>query len=335
MKYTKFKSLTLSRVILGVGVYGRGSMITDAEGEKILRAYMERGGTTIDTGNVYANWIPGAERSASEKMLGRFFRANAGIRDQLVVCTKGAHYEFRDAAHTPRVNEACIAFDVEASLKNMGIDKIDMYWLHRDNPTYPVDLIMDALFAAQDAGKIAHFGASNWSARRIIEANDYARSCKREGFAASQIMYSYALPLDVGDRTTMYFDEELEGSAYLREGLALFCYTSQARGYVTKILAGAPLNPNIAHDFDCPANRERAARANEVAKQIGGCSAEQVGLAYLQALPHRATFPIVGPRSVEQALDSAGSCDIGLTPEQIKYLAEDKLPFPRIPQIGH
>jgi aryl-alcohol dehydrogenase-like predicted oxidoreductase len=333
MKYSKVKELDVSRVVLGVGSYG--SSIPDAEGEMILRTFMERGGNAVDTGNVYANWVDPANRSASEKMLGRLFKTNPGLREKLVVCTKGAHYEWYDPAKTPRVNEGCIRYDVDASLQNMGIARIDLYWLHRDNPTYPVNLIMDALFEAQDAGKIGHFGASNWSARRIMEANSYARSCGREGFFGSQIMYSYALPIDVGDRTTMYFDEALEGSAYLAERLALFCYTSQARGYISKTLAGTPLRPNIAHDFDCQTNRERAARAQEVAAQIGGGhSAEQVGLAYLHALPYN-VFSVVGCHSVEQIIDSVGSTEFDLTPAQIEYLAKDTTAAPFVPQLGH
>jgi len=333
VKYGKFYKYDVARVILGVGSFGAGTPMED--GDRLLKTYMEQGGNAIDTGNVYGNWTPGAGRAPSEKTMGKMFKADPGLRDKLVVCTKGAHYEWYDVQKTPRVNEGCIAYDVNDSLKNFGIDQIDIYWLHRDNPTYPIWLIMDALFEAQDAGKIACFGASNWTARRIIEGNDYARSCGREGFIASQIMFSYALPIDVGDRTTMYFNEAIEGSAYMEENLALFCYTSQARGYITKTLAGTALRANVAHDFDCPANRERAARAGEVAEQIGGGhSAEQVGLAYLHALKYN-TFAIVSNRNIEQCIDSAGSCDIELTPEQIKYLAEDTLSFPFVPQLGH
>lgn len=333
MKYSKLQDMDISRIILGVGEVG--SEIPLAEGEKTLCAFMEKGGNAIDTGNVYANWIKGAERSSSEKAIGRLFKADPGLREKLFVCTKGAHYEFDDIAHTPRVNEGCITYDVNDSLRNMGIDQIDLYWLHRDNPTYPVSLIMDALFTAQDAGKIGLIGASNWSARRIAEANAYAKSCRREGFCASQIMHSYALPMDVGDRTTMYFDEELEGRAYLDQGLALFCFTSQAKGYITKTLNGVQMKENIRRYFDCPGNRERAARADAVAKQAGsGHNAEQVGLAYLHALPYN-TYTIVGPRNAGQIADSMGACDISLTPEQIRFLAEDKSPIPRVPQLGH
>jgi len=333
MKYAMLKEYELARIVLGVGLYG--SSVPFQEGERILYSYLDKGGNAIDTGNVYANWIDPDNRSASERMLGKIFKSDPGLREKLVLCTKGAHYEFGDPAHTPRVNEGCIAYDVDDSLKNMGIGQIDLYWLHRDNPTYPIPLIMDALFAAQDAGKIVHYGASNWSARRIMDANQYARSCGREGLFGSQIMFSYALPIDVGDRTTMYFDEAMDGRAYLREGLALFCYTSQAKGYITKVLSGADLQASIAHDYECATNRERTERARTVAEQIGGgCNAEQVGLAFLHQLPYNA-FTIVGCRNEEQLLDSIGSCGINLTPEQTAYLEEDRIPAPFVPQTGH
>ena len=333
LKYAKVKEYNIARVVLGTGSFG--STIPDDAAADILCAYVEKGGNAIDTANVYANWVDPSNRSSSEKWLGRQLRANPGLREKLIICTKGAHYEIGDRMKTPRVNEACITFDISDSLMNLGIDKIDLYWLHYDNPAYPVSLIMDALFKAQDEDKIGHYGASNWSIRRIMEANSYAKACGREGFFGSQIMYSYALPFDVGERMNLYFDEEIEGPAYLREQLALFCYTSQARGYITLVLSGIPLPAVTAHDFDCVANRERAERALAVAREIGaGYNAEQVGLAYQHSLPYD-LFTIVGCQSVEELHKSVGSCDISLNREQLKYLAADNVTPPFVPQIGH
>ena len=323
MKYAQIKGYNASRVALGVS--GFGTLQTQTESEEILQCYIDRGGNIIDTANVYMNWDPRApERSSGEKALGRLFKMNPGLRDKLIVCTKGAHFESTDPANTPRVNEGCITYDVNDSLKNLGIDRIDLYWLHRDNPTYPVHLIMDALFEAQDAGKIAHYGASNWSASRISEANAYARQTGREGFFGSQIQHSYIHPLDIDAHASRYFDEALEGKIYLDEQLALFCFTSLARGYMTKILNDIQLGDNLIRFFDCPSNRERAARAETVAKQVGGGhNAEQVGLAYLHALPYN-TVTLVSYTSVDQIKNSM-DCDIDLTQEQIRYLSEDKI----------
>ena len=330
MKYAKIKEYEVSRV--GIGVAGFGVTFDESESLKILDCYTSAGGNLIDTANVYMNWDPRArERASSEKALGRLFKSNPGLRRELIVCTKGAHYEIADMAYTPRVNEGCITYDIDDSLRNLGIDRIDLYWLHRDNPTYPVHLIIDALLKAQDEGKIAYFGASNWSAARIADANAYARSVGREGFVASQIMYSYVCPLEPDSYATRYFDEALDGRTYRDENIALFSYTSLAKGYMTKMLNGAPLNDRLAKLYDCPVNRDRAARAAEVAGQIGGGhNAEQVGLAYLHALPYN-TVTLVSFNGIWQLKDSM-NCDIDLTPEQLAYLTDDKCGLNRAPQ---
>jgi aryl-alcohol dehydrogenase-like predicted oxidoreductase len=236
-----------------------------------------------------------------------------------------------DTQFTPRVNEGCITYDIDDSLKNLGIERIDLYWLHRDNPTYPVYLIVDALLAAQDSGKIAHFGASNWSAGRISEANAYARSAGREGFIASQVQYSYAQPLGIESPATRYFDEELDGQVYIDEKISLFSFTSLAKGYMSKTLGGVCLSENVKRLFDCPVNRERAARASEIARQVGGGhNAEQIGLAYLHSMPYN-IVTLVSYNGIKQLEDSM-DCDIALTREQIDYLGRDDSALDRKPQ---
>ena len=326
MKYAKIKGLEPARIILGVGLFG--SQYPADEGVKALNYYVENGGNTIDTGNVYANWIPGSGRSSSEKFLGKFFKDNPGFRDKIILCTKGAHYDFADPDHTPRVNYDCIKHDVEDSRRNMGVDYIDLYWLHRDDSSHPVGPIMDALFEAQDAKKIGAYGASNWSCERIKAANDYAASCGREGFFGSQIQFSFVHTLDVSDKTTLYFNPKTDGQFYIDNNIDLFAYTSQAKGYITKTLGGIPFVGNMSKNYDCPTNRERAKRAAKIAQEIGGCTAEEIALAYMHTLPYN-VLTIVGPRLLEQIQASMKAGDISLTAEQIEYLARDETPLER------
>ena len=326
MKYTTVKDLSPARIVLGVGLYG--SQYPPEEGEKVIHYYVENGGNILDTGHVYANWIPGFGRSASEKFLGKFFKENPGIRDKVILCTKGAHYDFADPERAPRVKPECIEHDMEGSFRNMGVDFIDIYWLHRDDANYPVAPIMDTLFKAQDAGKIKYFGASNWSTARIAEANAYAKSCGREGFFGNQIQYSFVHTMDVSDKTTLFFNPATDAQFMLDSKMDLFAYTSQAKGYVTKYLAGAELKGNMVKNYDCPTNRERAQRADKVAKEIGGVSAEEIALAYMHTLPYN-TLTIVGPRVLEQIQASMKAGDVELTPEQISYLATDETPLVR------
>ncbi|MDR0491999.1 MAG: aldo/keto reductase [Oscillospiraceae bacterium] len=326
MKYAAVKGYKAARVVLGIGLFG--SAYPASEGEKVLDYYVSHGGNVIDTGHIYANWIEGAEKSASEKFLGRYFKAHPGFRDKIILCTKGAHYSFEDPERKPRVKPECISQDVDESLALMGVDYVDFYWLHRDDKDYPVEPIMDTLFAAQDAGKIRHFGASNWTTRRIKAANQYASSCGRDGFFGSQPQLSYVHSLDVSDKTTLYFDEEKDGQLYLDEKLDLFAYTSQAKGYITKVTENIPFKGNMAKNYDCPTNRERAARAVKVAAEIGGCTAEEVGLAFLHTLPYN-ILTIVGPRLEEQIQRSMIAGEIELTAAQAAYLAKDETPLVR------
>ncbi|MCL2740930.1 MAG: aldo/keto reductase [Oscillospiraceae bacterium] len=329
MRHIKLKDMEPS--FIGIGVSGFGIRTSDAESEAILDEFIGLGGNVVDTANVYCNWDPKApERACSEKSLGRIFKKRPSLRDRLIVCTKGAHFEPQDKASTPRVNEGCIKYDLEDSVRNLGIDVIDVYFLHRDNPTYPVWLIMDALFEAQDAGTVRILGASNWSAARIAEANAYARSVGREGFAVSQIMHSYMHPLVRDAHASRYFDEAEEGGTYLSEGLTMFAYTSVAKGFMTKALAGRPMVAHLARLYECATNRERAARAAEVARQVGGGrSVEQIGLAYLRSLPYKVTA-LVSFSDISQ-LRECCDCDFDLAPGQAAFLAKDETPLARVP----
>ncbi|MBO6017359.1 MAG: aldo/keto reductase, partial [Oscillospiraceae bacterium] len=99
-------------------------------------------------------------------------------------------------------------------------------------------------------------------------------------------------------------------------------YSSQANGYITKVLSGQELPPKVARSYDYPRNRARAARAGEVARELG-CPPEAVGLAYLFARP----FPvcaIIWPRNTEQLLATLASADIELTAAQKAYLEKDE-----------
>ena len=114
----------------------------------------------------------------------------------------------------------------------------------------------------------------------------------------------------------------VDGEFYLNQKLDIFAYTSQANGYITKVLRGDSLVGDLIQNYDCQMNRARAARAAKVAEEISGCTAEAVGLAYLYTLPYN-VLTIVGPRVLAQIQASMKAVEIELTKEQITYLAED------------
>ena len=145
--------------------------------------YLEAGGNVIDTAECYACWLPGGEHQ-SEKVIGEWSRER-GTRDQIVLSTKGAHPKL-ESMDVPRLSKAEIQVDLDSSLRRLGVEQIDLYWLHRDSPGYPVAEILESLEAFRKAGKIKHAGFSNWTQSRA-EGKPALRRNAWESRALSQV----------------------------------------------------------------------------------------------------------------------------------------------------
>lgn len=327
MQYINAAGMQCPRIILGTAEFG--STFTESASLALMDYYVANGGTMLDTAEVYGDWGVDVEKSPSEKCVGKWLRSNRGA--PVLISTKGAHYRIADPQHTTRVRPECIREDMEKSLENLGVDAIDIYWLHRDDPSYPVEPIMDALFACRKKGYVKHLGASNWSFARMEAANRYAAACGEVGFEASQTGYAFmrnyvqAGVNEDPDTTMLYFDEPKDTPYCVRQKLPIFAYSSQANGYITKVLAGRELSKSVRRSYDSPFNRARAARAGTLAAELG-VSAEAVGLAYLFTRPFD-VFAIIGPRTVPQLVQSMQASELTLTQEQQQYLAKDILDY--------
>ncbi len=126
----------------------------------------------------------------------------------------------------------------------MHTDYIDLYFLHRDNPSCPVEVIIDALEEEVKKGRIRYYGCSNWKPERILKANSYARSLGGKGFVVNQAMYSLAdvswsgvedKTLEAMDKATLAFQRE--------EGMDVMAYSSIAKGYFSKRAKGIAQRP--------------------------------------------------------------------------------------------
>ncbi len=109
-----------------------------------------------------------------------------------MIVTKGGHPELATPL-TPRLAPDEIVGDLDASLACLGVEQIDLYYLHRDDPSRPVDAIMETLDAQVRLGKIRHAACSNWQLARIQAAQDYAHAHGLHPFVASQIFWSLAV----------------------------------------------------------------------------------------------------------------------------------------------
>jgi len=309
--------LRVSQLCYGTNMLG--TAIDQGRANAILDRFTELGGNFFDTARSYGDWVPEAPAGASERTLGAWLKGRN--RAEMVIATKGGSMDFRAGDWRNRVTPEDIAKDLGESLDHLGIDQVDLYWLHADNPEAPVQPIIDALIEHQRAGRIRYFGASNWSAARIREANDYARSIGHQGFVASQTFWGLAVP-NIENANAQGYQHHYEGAyeALHAEGLPIIPYAAQSGGYFTKLAAGgeAALPDGLKSRYDNPANAERAKAVQAVAARHE-VSINEVVLAYLLSQPNQ-TIPIFGASSPEQVTESVKAASLSLTAEELAEL---------------
>ena len=213
---------------LALGTAGWGPK-DDVELNSLYSAYRLAGGNCIDSAHCYSFWLD--RLGEPERIIGKLLRRH-NDRANVVVCTKGCHPAGGDKyQRSPRfMSPEVLARDIHDSLERLQVDTIDFYFLHRDDPSIPVGEILDALHAHQQAGRIHHYAASNWTEERLDVAAAYCRSNKIPPFAASQDLYTLAhltksMPADI---ITLPAGEE---AWYAKTGMPLFAYSPNANGY--------------------------------------------------------------------------------------------------------
>jgi aryl-alcohol dehydrogenase-like predicted oxidoreductase len=314
MRMTQIPGTELRTSAICLGTGGMGSAIDRESSFAMLDAFVAQGGNFLDTAKVYADWLP-IERSSSERTLGRWLKAR-GNRDRIIVGTKGAHPDLA-TMHIPRMSRQDIASDVDASLEHLQTDYIDLYWLHRDDPSRPVDEIVESLNEHVKAGKIRYPGCSTWRAERIQAAQEYAAAHGLRGFAGDQMLWNLAAidPAGIPDKTLVAMDDELK-AYHVRSGLAAIPFSSQANGLFNKLAEGKPAG--TAPMYRAAENERRLQRIRLLSAKTG-LSITQLVLAYLTSQPFT-TIPIVGCRTLTQLNDSLSAGDVTLTPQQVQSL---------------
>lgn len=303
----------ISRVVQGTIMIHSGAL---EQSFALLDEVLAAGGNTFDTARVY-------NRGDSEVALGRWIRER-GVRDQVVVISKGAHP--RDGRK--RVTPEDITTDIMTSLENLGLDFIDVYLLHRDDPEVPVGPIVEVLNEHQKAGRIGVFGGSNWSHERIAEANAYAEQCGLSPFALSSPNFSlaeWAKEPWPGCITLSGQNNRAAREWYTQTQLPVFTWSSLAGGFFSGRFTPDNLNTfndpmdKVCVDSYCfDENFKRLDRVKTLAQQKG-VSLAQVALAYVLKQPMN-IFALVGSRTGEEFRANAAALDVSLTPEECTWL---------------
>jgi aryl-alcohol dehydrogenase-like predicted oxidoreductase len=313
----KNTNLVVSDLCLGTNAFG--TAIDQAGANALLDCFAELGGDFIDTARSYGDWIPDAPPGASERAVGAWLKGRN--RAEFRIATKGGFFDLRKGDWRNRVTPEDIAQDLDESLEHLGVEAIDLYWLHADNPQAPVGPIMDALIAQQTAGKIRYFGASNWTGERVSEAQDYAASIGHQGFAAIQPFWGLAVPNPEGAAAQgygIYYDDALR--RVHASGVTAIPYAGQSRGFFSKLAADgeAGLREDLKAMYLNDANRARLKAVQRVADRHE-CGLNEVVLAYLINQPHP-TIPIIGASRPEQLVESAKAVTLKLAPNELAEL---------------
>jgi aryl-alcohol dehydrogenase-like predicted oxidoreductase len=304
--------LAVSPLCLGTGPLG--TTITEAESFALLDRFVALGGNFLDTARIYSDWVPG-ELRRSERILGDWIAARRN-RAQLVLATKGAH-PFIDSTDTPRTSAAEIRDDLEGSLRTLRTDIIDLYWLHRDDETRPVEHYIDLLNTFLREGKIRAFGASNWTAARLRAAHDYAKKTGQQGFTANQPFWCLGVAQSRPPPFEGFVKFDAEAYRFHREtGMAVIPYTSQANGFFSKLARGD--TGLEKHDFHVPPNLAAGRIVQELAA-ARHVAPSAIVLAYLWSRPFP-VIPIIGSRTIAQLEDGVAALPVRLTSAELSML---------------
>ncbi|GAA4681524.1 aldo/keto reductase [Streptomyces youssoufiensis] len=296
---------------LGGNVFGWGA--DETQSFAILDAYTEAGGNFVDTADVYSAWVPGNSGGESETIIGNWLAAR-GRRDEVVIATKvgGGSPERRG------LRAEVIKADVEASLRRLRTDYIDLYYTHYDDESLPVEDFLTTLDGLVRQGKVRQIAASNITAARLTEALD---ASEREGLARYVALQPH---YNLVSRDT--YEGELSRVAAER-GLATVPYFALAAGFLTGKYrpGGTPEGSVRAESVQRYLDSERGPRVlaalDEVAAAHGGVEIATVALAWLAAQP-TVVAPIASARTPEQLPPLLAVADLDLTASEIATLTE-------------
>lgn len=300
-----------SRLLLGTFT------LKDSREFNRLDAAMELGYNVIDTAACYQGGM-------AEAALGEWL-ASRKCRDKVIILSKCAHpNRFRN-----RVTAFDIAADLHDCLARLRTDHVDLYLLHRDDPSVPVLDILLTLNEHIRAGKIIQIGASNWTHQRIAEANACAKENGLVGFTVSSPHFSlaeqYAEPWAPGCVSLTGDAAKEAREFYIDTQMPVLAYSSLARGLFSgritrKLFAEHPeeIDQYCRKAYCGDTNFTRLERAAQLAQERG-VTISQIALAYTMNTPMN-VFPITGAMTYEELADTAAATEINLTKEETAWL---------------
>jgi aryl-alcohol dehydrogenase-like predicted oxidoreductase len=316
--------LQVSELCLGTMTFGDSA--DEPTAHRILDAFVDAGGTFIDTANAYSQGV-------SEEILGRWLKSRN--RDDLVIATK-VYGEARPGEPTRGTGRKHVLAEVEAGLRRLQTDFIDLYQAHVFDDATPFEETLSTFDSLVTAGKVRFVGASNYTGWQLQKSIDLSRQHGWEPFASLQPLYNLL------DR-----DAELELLPVCRnEGAGVIAWSPLAGGWLsgkyTRDLDGPPEGARADADEWASRGTDRTWQVIDAVREV---SAEvdrtpaQVALRWILQQPG-VTGPIIGARTQEQLTDNLGATGWTLNDDQLQRLTgagDRELPYPyalqRLPQF--
>jgi aryl-alcohol dehydrogenase-like predicted oxidoreductase len=299
--------LKIAPLMLGTNVFGWTA--DEKTSFSILDAFIDAGFNAVDTADVYSRWSP-AGAGASETVIGNWL-AQGGRRDRIVLATKvgmemGEGMKGLSAAYIERA--------VEASLKRLKTDYIDLYQSHRDDADTPLAETAEAYARLIKAGKVRVVGSSNFTAERLKSALDTAKELGVPRYESEQPLYN------------LYDRAGFEGALQklcIDEEIGVIPFYGLASGFLTgKYRSEADLSKSPRGGGAKKYMTDRGMRILAALDEVAGghgASPAQVALAWVMAQPGL-TAPIASATSVAQLQELMGAAELSLSAEDLKAL---------------
>jgi len=301
--------LRIAPLVFGANVFGW--TVDQPTAIRLLDRFVDGGLNAIDTADAYSRWVPGNKGGESETMIGRWLKASPARRSQVVPITKVGAIPGPDGKG---LSAKSITAGVEASLRRLHTDRIDLYLSHKPDPATPIEETLRAYEALIQAGKVRAIGSSNSTAGGLRDALDTAAAKKLPRYEVEQPEYNLC------ERGR--FEGPLRDLC-IAEGLGVIVYYSLASGFLSgKYRSKADLKDRAraggVEKYMNPRGFRILDALDAIAKAHGATPAE-VALAWLIAR-EGVTAPIASATTVEQVDSLVRATQLELTREEMRSL---------------
>ena len=313
MEYRMLGRTELKVSQLCMGTMQFGWTADEAVSFQILSHSYEAGINFIDTADIYSRWAPGNPGGISETIIGKWMKDNHIPRDKVILATK-VRGQMGDGPNDEGLSRAHIIQAVEASLKRLNTDYIDLYQTHWYDENVPIEETLSTLDALVQQGKVRYLGCSNYPAWRLTEALWTSRYHNLARYDCLQPHYNLVHRAE--------FERELAEvcNAY---GLAVIPYSPLAGGFLTgKYRSGAQTDSarsGSVRRYFSEQNFKLLDEMEAMGRTRGNASISQIALAWLLS-NELISSPIIGPRTLSQLEDNLGAAGLCLSPEEKERL---------------